>query len=148
MGRRSRRDANGSVARVILIDSSAWIEFLRDTGSTVCNEVDELLDAEIATTEPVRMEILAGARSDGHFAQLRSTLARAHLLRVEPGDYDAAAGIYQGCRANGKTVRKLVDCLIAAVALRHKVSMLHSDRDFEAIAASFELAIHEPTAQR
>ena len=133
---------------MILIDSSAWIEFLRDTGSTVCNEVDELLDAEIATTEPVRMEILAGAGSDGHLAQLRSTLARAHLLRVEPGDYDAAAGIYQGCRANGKTVRKLVDCLIAAVALRHNVSMLHSDRDFEAIAASFELAIHEPTAQR
>ena len=133
---------------MILIDSSAWIEFLRDTGSAVCNEVDELLDVEFATTEPVRMEILAGARSDEHLVQLRSTLARARLLRVEAGDYDAAAGIYRGCRANGKTVRKLVDCLIAAVALRHQVPVLHSDRDFDAIAECFELTIHAPTAQR
>lgn len=33
---------------MILIDTSAWIEFLRDTGSPVCELVDELLAEEIA----------------------------------------------------------------------------------------------------
>ena len=78
MGRRSRRDANGSVARVILIDSSAWIEFLRDTGSTVCNEVDELLDAErlgeqsvlagLAVLGDAGLELSGSARDDEHGA--------------------------------------------------------------------------------
>ncbi len=47
---------------MILIDASAWIEFLRDTGSPVCARVVELLDADSATGEPVRMEVVAGAR--------------------------------------------------------------------------------------
>ena len=109
----------------------------------MCVEVDELIERNVATTEPVRMEILAGARTHRHLADLRSTLARAQLLRVEPGDYDTAAGIYRGCRSRGESVRKLVDCLIAAVALRHHVPVLHSDRDFAAIARTFELSIHE-----
>jgi predicted nucleic acid-binding protein len=45
---------------VILVDTSAWVEFLRDTGSPVCRSVDELLGADIATCHPVRMEVLAG----------------------------------------------------------------------------------------
>ena len=55
MGGRPRRDADGS-RRVILIDTSAWIEFLRDTGSDVCAAVDELLDGEIAICDAVSME--------------------------------------------------------------------------------------------
>ena len=47
---------------MILVDTSAWIEFLRDTGSPVCNRVDELLEAELAICDPIRMEVLAGAR--------------------------------------------------------------------------------------
>ena len=47
---------------MILVDTSAWIEFLRDTGSTVCVLVDELLAGEIAICDAVRMEVLAGAR--------------------------------------------------------------------------------------
>jgi len=38
---------------VILIDTSAWIEFLRDTGSAVCARVDDLLDGEFATCDPI-----------------------------------------------------------------------------------------------
>jgi len=44
---------------VTLIDTSAWIEFFRDTGSPVCQRVDELLAGEIATCDAVRMEVLA-----------------------------------------------------------------------------------------
>jgi len=49
---------------LILIDTSAWVEFLRDTASPACARVDELLDADIVTCHPIRMEVLTGARDE------------------------------------------------------------------------------------
>jgi predicted nucleic acid-binding protein len=126
---------------LILIDTSAWIEFLRDTGSSVCERVDELLNSRIATCDAVRMEVLAGARDQEHVQQLRRLLARATLLPTESIDYDSAASLYRSCRSQGKTVRKLIDCLIAAVAIRAGVHVLHLDEDFTAIASATELRI-------
>ena len=120
---------------MILIDTSAWVEFLRDTGSPVCERVDKLLESQIATCDAVRMEVLAGARDDDHLQQLRRLLARATLLPTEPIDYDAAAALYRSCRSQGRTVRKLIDCLIAAVAIRANVPILHLDEDFTSMAA-------------
>jgi len=121
---------------VILIDSSAWIEFLRDTGSPICQRVDLLLGTEIATCEPVRLEILAGARDEQQLHELRGLLARATLVTTEPSDYEEASAIYRACRRNGDTPRKLLDCLIAAIAIRADFSVLHADSDFDAIARS------------
>ena len=126
---------------MILIDTSAWIEFLRGTGSPACERVDKLLGSRIATCDVVRMEVLAGARDQEHLQQLRSLLARATMLPTESIDYDTAAALYRSCRSQGKTVRKLIDCLIAAVAIRAKVPVLHADTDFTAIAAVTELRI-------
>jgi predicted nucleic acid-binding protein len=119
---------------VILVDTSAWIEFLRDTGSPVCQRVDDLLATEIATCDVVRMEVLAGARDEQHLQQLRRLLARASTLPTEPVDYDAAAALYRNCRQRGHTVPKLIDCLIAAVAIRGNVPVLHRDADFDILA--------------
>ena len=49
-----------------LVDTSAWIEFLRDSGSPVCEHVDALLAEDLATCDPILMEVLAGARKDTH----------------------------------------------------------------------------------
>lgn len=126
---------------MILIDTSAWVEYLRDTGSAVCERVDALLANDIATCDVIRMEVLAGARSDDHLGQLRKLLARATSLPVEPIDYEAGAALYRTCRQHGKSVRKLVDCLIGAVAIRHGVPVLHSDADFTTLAAATELKV-------
>ena len=126
---------------MILIDTSAWIEFLRDTGSSVCQRVDDLLAAEIATCDVVRMEVLAGARDEQHLQQLRRLLARASSLPTESVDYDAAAALYRTCRQRGHTVRKLIDCLIAAVAIRGDVQILHMDADFEILARHTTLQV-------
>jgi predicted nucleic acid-binding protein len=126
---------------MILIDTSAWVEFLRDTGSLVCNRVDSLLDDEIATCHPVRMEVLAGARDDRHLRDLRRLLARASLIPTEPSDYEEAASIYRACRHHRETVGRLIDCLIGATAIRASVSVLHSDSDFDVLARHTALAI-------
>ena len=126
---------------MILVDTSAWIEFLRDTGSPICQRVDDLLAAEIATCDVVRMEVLAGARDEQHLQQLRRLLARASTLPTEPVDYDAAAALYRTCRQRGHTVRKLIDCLIAAVAIRGNVPVLHRDADFDILAQNTPLQV-------
>jgi hypothetical protein len=119
---------------VTLIDSSAWVEFLRDTGSEECIHVDALLGEEIATCEPVWMEILAGARDERHLSELRRLLAGATLLTTKSIDYEEAAALYRICRRNGETPRKLIDCLIAAIAIRTDVSILHLDADFDVLS--------------
>lgn len=126
---------------MILVDSSAWVEFLRDTGSSVCRRVDALLDADIATCDPVRMEVLAGARSQTHLADLRAMLARASVLPTETRHYEMAAALYRNARSSGVTVRRLTDCLIAAVAIDHDVVLLHADRDFDGLTRTSALRV-------
>jgi predicted nucleic acid-binding protein len=92
-------------------------------------------EADIVTTDVVLMEILAGARDEADANGLRRLLYRYELVPVEGLiDFEAAASIYRTCRRGGSTIRTLVDCLIAAVAIRTDAAVLHQDRDFEAIA--------------
>ncbi len=129
---------------MILVDTSAWVEFLRDTGSSVCNRVDVLLGDDMVTCDPIRMEVLAGARDETHLNQLRRLLARASFVAAEPVDYEEAAALYRTCRRRGDTVRKLIDCLIAAVAIRVDVAVLHADTDLDVLARHTALRIHRP----
>ncbi|MEV5414465.1 PIN domain nuclease [Thermopolyspora sp. NPDC052614] len=119
-----------------LIDSSAWIEFLHKTGSPVNARLRQLIaDQEpVATTEPVTMEILAGARDQGQLLKLERMFGGLPLLTVDHHtDYEHAARLYRVARARGHTIRKLMDCLIAAVAIRNNATLVHADRDYEAL---------------
>lgn len=127
---------------MILIDTSAWIEFLRDTDSPACRRVDELLDSAIATCHPICMEVLAGARDEQHLDGLRRLLARATILPTDDLDYEGAAALYRTCRRGGDTVRRLMDCLIATIAIRADVPVLHADRDFDTLARHTDLSVH------
>jgi predicted nucleic acid-binding protein len=129
---------------VILADTSAWVEFLRATGSSAHLRLRELIagEGELATTEVVMMELLAGAADTEELARLRRLLGRFRLLPVEGlADYEAAADLYRRCRVGGETVRKLTDCLIAAVALRHGAALLHRDHDYEVLARHTPLRV-------
>jgi predicted nucleic acid-binding protein len=122
---------------VILADTSAWVEYDRATGSPVDQRLTELIrtDGPLAVTEPVIMEVVAGARSDNREADLRRLLLRFTLLRFDPAaDFDAAASIYRSCRRAGVTPRGMVDCLIASVAHRHQAALLASDTDMSRVA--------------
>jgi predicted nucleic acid-binding protein len=126
---------------LILVDTSAWVEFLRNTGSPICTKVDELLDGAIATCDPIRMEVLAGARDESHLNGLRRLLARASVVGLVPGDYEDAAALYRTCRRRGETVRKLIDCLIGAIAIRADVPVLQADSDFDVLARHTSLQL-------
>jgi predicted nucleic acid-binding protein len=129
---------------MILVDSSVWIEEVRRTGSSAHRALIQLLDsrAQIAITEPVIMELLAGSRSHRELSETRTRLLTFPMLRVGGlATYEHAAAVWRECRAAGEQLRNKVDCLIAAVAIREDASVLHQDRDFDVIARHTPLQI-------
>jgi len=123
---------------MILVDTSAWIEYLRATGSPAAVEVRRLLAdeaSEVAMCEPIAMEILSGAVDDSRYAKLEQLVNGLPSLNVDNAiDFRAAAGIYRAARRAGQTIGSLNDCLIGAVAIRHDARMVHRDADFDVIA--------------
>jgi predicted nucleic acid-binding protein len=128
---------------MILVDTSAWIEYFRATGTPAAVEVRRLLSDQtdqVATCEPVAMEILAGAIDDRTHAKLEQLVNGLPSLTVDNHvDFRVAADIYRVARRAGQTVRSLNDCLIAAVAIRHDARIVHRDADFDVIAAMSSL---------
>jgi predicted nucleic acid-binding protein len=131
---------------VILVDSSAWVEYDRATGSPPHLRLRGLIDTggPVAVTEPVVTEILAGARDDRREAALRRLLGRFELLRFDTAsDFDGAVRIYRRCRAAGVTPRGLLDCMIAAVAWRHGATLLAHDADIDRVARVVEIELDD-----
>ena len=130
-----------------MVDTSAWVEFLRGTGSPVGIQLRGLLTdrAPVATTEPIVMEVLAGARDDKHLGRLRRLVLGGQLLPVRGlADYEEAAAVYRGCRGAGLTVRRLVNCLIAVIAIEANAVLLQADSDFALIAQRTALRLVPP----
>jgi hypothetical protein len=131
---------------VILADTSAWVEYDRATGSAVDQRLTALIAADdpVAVTEPVMMEVLAGARSDQRESDLRRLLLRFHLVAFDVvADFEGAARIYRRCRGAGVTPRGMAGCMIAAVALRHGATLLAQDADMDRLAQVAGIALDE-----
>ncbi len=134
---------------MILADTSAWVEYDRATGSPAHHRVRELVATEgpLAACQPVVAEVVMGARSDRREVALRRLLARATTLELDvTEDFDAGASIYRRCRSRGVTPRGLVDCVIAAVALRHGASLLCADVDLVRVARVMDLTLDDASS--
>jgi predicted nucleic acid-binding protein len=129
---------------VILIDTSAWVEYFRATGSAAAVEVRRLLAEEmdqVAMCEPVAMEILSGVSDESTFVKLERLVNGLPSLTIDDStDFRSAAQIYRAARRAGRTISSINDCLIAALAIRHSARIIHQDIDFEVIAAMTNLA--------
>lgn len=120
-----------------MADTSAWVEYDRATGSAVDVRLKDLIEGDhpLAVTEPVVMEVLAGARDKVREQELRRLLPSFQLVRLDgASDWEAAARIYRRCRRVGVTPRGLIDCLIAAVAWRRGAALLSHDVDLARVA--------------
>lgn len=124
---------------MILADTSAWIEYVRATGSPVDQRMTELIrddHGSLAVSEPILMEVLAGARTTARESDLRRLLLRFDLLHFDPViDFDGAVTIYRRCKRAGVTPRGLLDCMIAAVGWRRHATLLAHDADLDRVAA-------------
>lgn len=131
---------------MILADTSAWVEYDRRTESQVDRRLAHLIasDGSLAITEPVVMEVLAGARSDERENDLRRLLLRFTLLSFDvAADFDGAVRVYRRCRRTGVTPRGMVDCMIAAVAWHHGATLLAHDADMSRVAKVIGIDLDE-----
>jgi predicted nucleic acid-binding protein len=119
---------------VLLVDTSAWIEIFRKPARLTLDELGGL--DEVVTCLPVVQEVLQGFRDERAYRVARESIWALPIveapLRAEV--VEEAIGLYRDARRAGFTVRSSVDCLIAACALRHGLTVVHRDRDFAAIA--------------
>jgi predicted nucleic acid-binding protein len=110
-------------------------------------QVRALLESHalLATTEPIVMEVLAGARDDTHLRMLRRLVLGCQMIPLRGlSDYEEAAAVYRTCRRAGLTVQRLMDCLIATIAINVNAPLLHADSDFELIAQRTALRLIDP----
>jgi predicted nucleic acid-binding protein len=136
---------------MILVDTSAWVDYLRDRRTVAAKALAALIeqDAELGTTEPVIMELLAGADTPARAEALERLANGLALLGIDPRlDIRAAAQLYTEVRRDGRTIRSLVDCLIASVAIRHEVALLHKDADYDVISKISPLRVHTAPMRR
>jgi predicted nucleic acid-binding protein len=131
----------------VIVDTSAWVEFLRGTGSPVHRRLRWEIDrgGAVLVPELVVMELLVGASDERVARQIRRLLHSFEVVPLAPlVDTERAAGLQRRCRAGGQTIRNMVDCLIAAVAVRLGEPVLHGDRDFDVLARLTELDVVAP----
>lgn len=129
---------------MVLVDTSVWIRWFRGGTRIKHPSPDEMRD--VATCSPILQEILQGFKDIPAYARIRTNLLALPTLG-DPVDLDLfleAAEIYRLANRKGYTIRSSTDCLIAAIAIRHGVAVMHFDRDFDVIARFTPLAVVRP----
>lgn len=120
---------------MIMIDSSVWVDLLRDTTGRKVKRLGEVIDSrDVVLGRFTELELLQGARDESEWDLLSRYLATQSYLEPGPETWANAARIYFDLRRTGKTVRSTIDCALAQLAIDHKVLLVHRDRDFEVIA--------------
>ena len=133
---------------MILVETSAWVEYDRATGSATDRHLTELITTggDIAVTEPILMEVLAGARDERGSSELRRLLTSFGWIAAEAAtDFEGAARVYRACRRQGVTPGGLIDCMIASIALRTNSVLLTADADFAQMSEVIPLSLDRPT---
>ncbi|MFY9270577.1 MAG: PIN domain nuclease [Candidatus Manganitrophaceae bacterium] len=134
---------------MILVDTSVWIDFFRGTGSH--RVLHRLIEEEesLCLTGIHLTEILQGIKENRVHEQIqRHLLTFPIFLTSGVETYLHASDIFRTCRRRGKTIRKTVDCIIAAIAIENNLVLLHNDRDFDHIAKCTRLKIYGSLNQK
>ena len=116
---------------MVLVDTSVWVEVFRRRPRVRLEEVVDF--DEVVTCLPVVQEVLQGFRDERAFVTARDALRAFPVVEspLRADVFDDAISLYRAARRAGYTVRSGVDCLIAACALRNRLTVLHHDRDYD-----------------
>lgn len=119
---------------MVLVDTSAWIDVFRRPAGL---KIDTVVDFDdIVTCLPVIQEVLQGLTTESAFRIGRDAMLALPIVEspLREDVFVEAADLYRRARRAGVTIRSGVDCLIAACAIRHDLTILHNDRDYPALA--------------
>jgi predicted nucleic acid-binding protein len=125
---------------MIIVDTSVWIEVLRDKSGLVVERFKEIVGInEILFCRFVQLELLQGAKDEHEWKKLDEYLETQYYLEAGEKTWRQAAFIYFDLRRRGLTIRSPIDCCIAQIAIENKVSLVHHDQDFVRIKDHFPL---------
>jgi predicted nucleic acid-binding protein len=129
---------------VIVVDTSVWVDVLNEVPTPQAQRCIDLLESgePVALTDAILTEILQGLRSEREARLVERHLRAFPILRLEGiEDFVLAADLYRMARRAGVTIRKTLDCLIAAPCVRTNAPLLHADEDFDRLATCTPLRI-------
>ncbi|MHB8507263.1 MAG: type II toxin-antitoxin system VapC family toxin [Candidatus Dormibacteria bacterium] len=129
---------------MIAVDTSVWIAVLNQQDTPGARRCVELIEqgAPIGLTDIILTEILQGLRTDREATLVERHLRQFPILRLDGlEDFALAASLYRQARRAGLTIRKTLDCLIAAPCVRTSSPILHADSDFDLLASCTELQV-------
>ena len=133
---------------MVIVDTTVWIDYLNDVETPETDWLDQQLTRQpLGLLDLMVCEILQGLSTDEEAARVIRDLRRFQLF--ETGGLElatSAARNYRILRAQGRTVRKTIDCLIATFCLRESHSLLHCDRDFDPFERLLGLSVVHPSA--
>jgi predicted nucleic acid-binding protein len=118
---------------VILVDSSVWIDHLRNSATPTVSRLRELIPGgQVLIGDLILCEVLRGLRSETEAIFVEETLRRfAFASLLDPELAIIAASNYRQLRRQGITIRKMIDLIIGTFCIERGHTLLHSDRDFE-----------------
>ncbi len=126
---------------MILIDTSIWIQIFGRRPPKGFH-TDLLLESMICP--PILQEVLQGIREEKNYLTLKDRLLALPIIEeaVALETYLSAADLFRAGRKRGLTIQSSMDCLIAAIAIKHRAPVWHSDRDFRQIARFTSLELY------
>jgi len=125
----------------VLVDSTVWIDFLRNTKTRETDKLTELIESreDLCICGFVLTEVLQGIREEKQYVATKQQFANLIYLEVDQSSFELGATIYRNLRKQGITIRNSIDCLIAATVVQHNVALLEDDRDYPFIDAHYPL---------
>ena len=130
----------------VLVDTSVWSLALRrgnyNPESPAVKMLTQLIqEFRAVMTGAVRQELLSGIQNRDQFDRLRDKLRAFPDLPPEVEDFELAAELYNVCRANGVQGSN-TDFLLCAIAQRHNIALLSTDKDFDHIHKHVRFKLH------
>jgi predicted nucleic acid-binding protein len=130
---------------MVLVDTTVWIDYFAANDMPHVVALERFLhDGEdLCTCGVILAEVLQGIRHESDHVRV-SFLFTFIFLPMTRETFVRAANIYRTLRQQGITIRKPIDCMIAAPAIEHDIPLLHHDRDFEVMASRGLLKVVNP----
>lgn len=132
---------------MILVDTTVWIDFFANRTTpqvtTLINQIEN--NNELCLCGIVLAEILQGIKNSNEYHRVEGILNSLLFIDMTKDTFVLSAEIYRKLRAKGITIRKTLDCMIAAIAIENKVPLLHNDRDFDSIEKHLGLKVVSST---
>ena len=128
---------------MVIVDTTVWIDFLKGRETDQVGRLEKLISEEtdVFTTGIIVQEVLSGIKRKREREKVRKEFD--HFIVVMPtlDTHIQAAEIFDVCQKKGYTIRSVIDCLIAALALEYDLTILENDRDYGYISAVVPLKI-------